>query len=202
MAQPFSNVTWWVRSGQGFSGKRRLFCPRARSARAGPAVHAHTEGDRERRRLPRVALQLSLLHAAAASSSLMHRKEAARGFVDVHDAVWADSVLVHEPAQLGEEPVRVGLLQCRAVELFQALGGLLESQVHATQEFLDPPLARTHVESLCVEPVVIVTALRHSTSVTFKMCSLSRVMSAGDSKACRASLLVPYSVPSGKECSG
>ena len=35
------------------------------------------EGDRERRRLPRVALQLSLLHAASAPSSLMHRKEAA-----------------------------------------------------------------------------------------------------------------------------
>ena len=80
--------------------------------------------DCECRGLPRVALYLSLLHAAAASSNLMHRQEAARRLVDVHDAVCADSVLVHEPAQLDEEPVRVGLLQSRAVELFQALGGL------------------------------------------------------------------------------
>ena len=87
----------------------------------------HAEGDRECRGLLRVALYLSLFDAAAAPSGLMHREEAARGLVDVHDAVCADSVLVHEPAELDEEPVRVGLLQSRAVELLQALGGLLEA---------------------------------------------------------------------------
>ena len=51
----------------------------------------HAEGDRECRRLPRVALQLSLLHAAAAPSNVMHQEETARGLVDVHDAVCADS---------------------------------------------------------------------------------------------------------------
>ena len=112
----------------------------------------HAEGDRECRGLLCVALQLSLLHAAAAPPDLLHREETARGLVDVHDAVCADCVLVHEPAQLDEEPVRVGLLQSRAVELLQALGGLLEAQAHATQESLHPALAGTHVESLCVEP--------------------------------------------------
>ena len=111
---------------------------------------AHAEGDCECRRLPRVALQLSLLHAAAAPSNVMHREETGRGLVDVHDAVCTDSVLVHETAQLDEEPVRVGLLQSRAVELLQALGGLLEAQAHATQKSLDPSLAGTRVESLCV----------------------------------------------------
>ena len=113
----------------------------------------HAEGDCVRRGLPRVALQLSLFDAAAAPSGLMHREEAARGLVDVHDAVCADSVLVHEPAELDEEPVRVGLLQSRAVELLQALGGLFEAQAHATKEILHPPVAGMHVESLCVEPL-------------------------------------------------
>ena len=84
----------------------------------------------------------------------MHREETARGLVDVHDTVCADCVLVHEPAQFDEEPVRVGLLQSRAVELLQALGGLLEAQAHATQEFPHPSIARAHVETRCVEPFV------------------------------------------------
>ena len=45
--------------------------------------------------------------------------------LDVHDAVCVESVLIHQPAQLVEQPVRVGVLLLRAVELFQALGGLL-----------------------------------------------------------------------------
>ena len=61
----------------------------------------HAEGGSERRGLPRVALQLSLLHAAAAPSNVMHWEETARGLVDVHDAVCADSVHVHEPAEQG-----------------------------------------------------------------------------------------------------
>ena len=114
----------------------------------------HAEGDRERRRLPRVVLQLRLFHAAAAPSSQLRPEEAARGLVDVHDAVCAHCVLVHEPAQVDEEPVNVGLLQSRAEELLQALGGLLEAQAHAMQELLDPAVAGTHVVSLCVEPFV------------------------------------------------
>ena len=113
----------------------------------------HAEGDREGRGLLRVALQLGLLLAEATPSGLVHRQEAARGLVDVHDAVCADCVLVHEPAQLDEESVRVGVLLLRAVELFQALGGLLEAQAHATQKFPYPPVARAHVEPLCVEPL-------------------------------------------------
>ena len=70
----------------------------------------------------------------ASRRGLMHRQEAAGGLVDVHDAVCAGSVLVHEPAELDEEPARVGVLLLRAVELFHALGGLLEAQAHAMQE--------------------------------------------------------------------
>ena len=92
----------------------------------------------------------------------MHREEAARGLVDVHDAVCADSVLVHEPAQLDEEPVRVGLLQSRAVELLQALGGLLEAQAHAVQKSwwlgrASSPSASSHSST---RPLTV-TALRH-----------------------------------------
>ena len=82
----------------------------------------------------------------------MHGEEGAGRLVDVHDVVRADCVLVHEPAQLDEEPLRVGLLQSKAVELLQALGGLLVAQAHAVEKPSDPPLAGTGVESLCVEP--------------------------------------------------
>ena len=47
--------------------------------------------------------------------------------------------LVHEQAQLDEEPVRVGVLLLRAVELFQALGGLLEAQAHAVGRAIRTP---------------------------------------------------------------
>ena len=91
----------------------------------------------------------------------MHRQEPAGRLVDVHDAVCADSVLVHQPAQLDEEPVRVGVLLLRTVELFHALGGLLVAQVHAVQELIDPPLAGTDVESLRVEPFAHQAPDRH-----------------------------------------
>ena len=96
----------------------------------------HAEGDRECRGLLCVALQLGLLHATAAPPDLMHRQGAARRLVDIHNAVCAHFVCAHQPAQLDERPVRVGLLQSSAVELFDALGGLLEAQAHATQELL------------------------------------------------------------------
>ena len=70
-------------------------------------------------------------------------------------------MLVHQPAQLDEEPVRVGVLLLRAVELFQALGGLLAAQAHAMQELIDPSLAGTDVESLCVEPFAHQASDRH-----------------------------------------
>ena len=84
----------------------------------------------------------------------MHREEAARDLVDVDDVVGADCVRLHEPAELDEEAMRVGLLQSSAVELLQALGGLLEAQAHATQEFPHPGITRTDVESHFVEPFV------------------------------------------------
>ena len=43
----------------------------------------------------------------------------------------ADSVRAHQPAELDEEAVRVGVLLLRAVDLFHALGGLLAAQTHA-----------------------------------------------------------------------
>ena len=95
----------------------------------------HAEGDRECRGLLGVALQLGLFDATADPPDLLHREEAAGRLVHVHDAVCADSVLVHEPAELDEESVRVGVLVLRAVELFHALGGLLVTQA---QEFLHP----------------------------------------------------------------
>ena len=102
--------------------------------------------------------------------------------VDVHDAVCADSVLVHQPAQLDEQPVLVGLLQSRAVELLQALGGLLEGQAHATHHLWQGRTSSSSALSHSSTRPLIVTALRHSTSVTRRMCSLSQVMSAGDSR--------------------
>ena len=45
----------------------------------------------------------------------------------------SDAIGAHQPAQLDEEPVRVGVLL-----LFHAPGGLLEAQAHATQELLHP----------------------------------------------------------------
>ena len=117
-----------------------------------------------------------------------------------YHVVCADAIGAHQPAQLDEEPVRVGVLLLRAVELFQALGGLLVDQVHAEQELSDPSLARTDVEpsassQSCTKPL-IVTALRHRTSDTRMMCSLSRVMSAGNSK------IILRCVSSGTGCSG
>ena len=100
----------------------------------------HAESDRERRGLFDVALQLGTLDAAA-PPDLMHWEEAARSLVDVDGAVCADCVRVHEPAQLDEQSVRVGLLQSRAVELLQALGGPLAAQAHATHESCDCELA-------------------------------------------------------------
>ena len=102
----------------------------------------HAEGDRECRGLLCVALQPSLFDAVAAQPDVMYRQEAAGRLVGVHD--------VPQPTQLDEQPVRVAVL--RAVELFHALGGLPVAQVRATQESLDPTMAGTAVESLCIEP--------------------------------------------------
>ena len=113
----------------------------------------HAEGDGECRGLLRVALQLGLIDAAAAQLHLIHQQEAAGRLVDVHDAVCADSVCAHEPAQFDEEPVRVGVLLLRAVELLHALGGFLAADAHATQELLDPSQAGTGVDSPCLEPL-------------------------------------------------
>ena len=49
----------------------------------------HAESDRECCGILCVAQQLGLLHAAVAPPDLLHRQEAARGLVDVDDAVCA-----------------------------------------------------------------------------------------------------------------
>ena len=89
---------------------------------------------------------------------LMHMQEAAGRLVDVHDAVCTDSVCL---PKLNEQPMRVGVLLLRAVELFHALGGLLVAQAHVMQEPLHPAITGTDVESLCVEPAVHQARDRH-----------------------------------------
>ena len=171
VTQPLSDVTWRVRSGQGFSGK---------TASVLPACTICTSMSSWPRSMLKAIVNVVASFVLPCSWACFAATEAAGGLVDVHDAVRAECVRVHEPAQLDEQPVRVGLLQSRAVELLQTLGGILVAHAHAVEKPSDPPLAGTHVESLCVEPFV--TALRHSTSVTRRMCSLSRVLSAGESK--------------------
>ena len=144
----------------GLPGQDGVCFARVHDLHQGATVHA--EGGRECRGLVCVALKLSLFVAAVAPSDLLHPQEVARGLVDVHDAVSAGCVLVHQPAQLVGRPVRVGVLLLRTVELFQALGGLLAAQAHAMQELIDPSLAGADVEPLCVEPVVHQALDRHS----------------------------------------
>ena len=145
----------------------------------------HAESDRERRDLLCVALQLSLFQATAAPPDLLHREEPARRLVDVHDAVSADSMLVHQPAQLDEEaracwPLaeqgcgalsRTWRASCSSSAYHAGAAGPISGRASS-------PSASSHSST---RPL-IVTALRHSTSVFRMMCSLSRVMSAGDSK--------------------
>ena len=66
-------------------------------------------------------------------------------------------VLIHQPAQLDEQPVSVGVLLLRAVDLFDALGGLLAAQAHATQESKSWDGRRV----LCVELFVHQASDRH-----------------------------------------
>ena len=109
----------------------------------------------------------------------MHRQEAARRLVHVHDSVCADSVLVHQPEQLDKEPVRIDVLLLRGVELFHALGGLLIAQAHAVQKLSDPSLGRASSSSASSHSCtmfLIVTALRHKRRRSLAgMCSLSCV---------------------------
>ena len=79
--------------------------------------------------------------------------------------------------------MRVAVLLLKAVELFHALGGLPEAQAHGTS----CPSASSQS---CTKPL-IVTALKHKTSDTLLMCSLSRVMSTGESTPFPAERSVP-----------
>ena len=104
---------------------------------------------------------------------------------------------------------RCVLASCRAGlwSSFKHLAGFLKlKRMPRRSLFTQLLLGRASSSSESSHPctrLVIVTALRHSTSVTRMMCSLSRVMSAGDSRlSCRASLLVARSASSGRECSG
>ena len=116
-------------------------------------VTIRAEGDRECRGLLRAALHLSLFNGAAVPPDLMHQQEAAGRLVDVHDSVCADSVLVHQPAKLDEDPVR-WRAAARGCEALSRTWGFHVAQVHTTQESLDPTVAGTGVESLCVQPTV------------------------------------------------
>ena len=57
--------------------------------------------------------------------------------------------------------MRDGEQLLRAEELFHALGGLLATKAHAVEEPSDPPLAKTDVQSLRVEPFEHQTSGRH-----------------------------------------
>ena len=154
MAQPFSDRDVASVLCPGCSGKTASVLPACTICTSmSKAPRSMLKATRERRGLLCVALQLGLFDAAAAPPDLVHREEAARSLVDVHDAVCADSVLVHQLAQLDEQPVRVAVLLLMAVELFHGLGGLLVAQAHAVEELSDPLSPGTDVVSLCVEPV-------------------------------------------------
>ena len=110
----------------------------------------------------------------------MHQHEAAGGLVDVHDAVCAGSVLIHQSAQFDGQPVAVGEL------LLRHLAGFLQlSRMPRKSRFNQLWHGRKSTHSAsghsCTKRL-IVTALGRKTSVTRKMCSQSRVTSAGDSK--------------------
>ena len=86
-------------------------------------VHLH---DQMLKATVNVVASLVLPTAGPASRrGLMHRQEAAGRLVDVHDAVCADSVLVHRPAQLDEEPVRVACCCSGLWSSFTHLAGFL-----------------------------------------------------------------------------
>ena len=78
VAQPFSEMTWRVLSGQGCSGKTGVCLAGVHDLHQHvQRATVHAEGDRERRGLLCLALQLGLLGAAVATADLVHRQEAA-----------------------------------------------------------------------------------------------------------------------------
>ena len=119
------------------------------SMSSGPRCHA--EGGRECRGLLCVPLLMRLFDAAAAPPGLM--KPAGSGTRSRRCSRRSALTACLSMSQLDEQPVRVGLLQSKAVELLQALGGLLDAEVHATQELPDPLSPWTDVQSLIVEPL-------------------------------------------------
>ena len=101
----------------------------------------HAEGDGECRGHSGLALQLGLcVFCSDGPSDRLHRHDTAQGLVYVDHAVCADSVLVHEPAQVDEQPMRVGLLVSGAVH------------GHPMHEIPDPAQAGRNVEAQIVEP--------------------------------------------------
>ena len=98
VAQPFSDVTWRVRSGQGCSGKTASVPPRVHD------LHQHVTSG------PRSMLKATVNVVASPELPCtclfdappdLHWWEAAGGLVDVHDSMCADSVLIHQPARSG-----------------------------------------------------------------------------------------------------
>ena len=129
---------------------------------------------------------------------LVHREEPAGRLVDVHDAVCAHCVC--DISQHSLMNSRCELASCRAGlwSSFKHLAGFLKLKRMPRKSCLtqvspgrtSSPSASSHSYT---KPL-IVTPLRHSTSVTFMMCSLSRVKSAGrQHNSSAASLLVARS---------
>ena len=148
VAQPFTDVTWRVCSGQGFSDKTASVFP------AGTIRTSMSSGPRSMlKAIVNVVISFALPRSWACFAPRRPHPTCCTGRrrLDVSSmftTVCAVCVLVHEPVELDEQLVRVALLQSRAVELLQALGVLLGSQAHATQESLHPALAGTGVEFL------------------------------------------------------
>ena len=173
VAQPFSDVTWQVRSGQGCSGKK---------ASVLPACTICTSMSSGPRSVLKATVNVMASFAFPCSCACARSGAPAGRLVDVHDAVCADSVLVHQAAQLG-----CVLASCRAGlrSSFTHLAGfLLLKRMPRKSCFTQVLPGRTSspFASRSSTKPWIVTALRHRTSVTRMMCSLSRVVSAGDSK--------------------
>ena len=141
---------------------------------------AHAEGDRERRRLPRVALQLGSLGAAAAPPGLMHREEAAGGLVVFTTRSALTACLSMSQHSLMNS--RCVLASCRAGlwSSFKHLAGYLKLRRMPCKSCLthhSPGRASSpSASSQSCTRTLIVTALRHSTSVTSMMCVVHGVV--------------------------
>ena len=154
VAQPFSEMTWWVRSGQGFSGKTASVLPACTictSMSSGPRSILKATVNVV------ASLVLPFSWACFAADGIPIRFAAPGG-----GGTRSSSMLTTRSAptacvsmsqqSLTKRRCALAFWQSRAEALLQALGGLLVAQAHAMQELSDPLSTAAHVETRCVEP--------------------------------------------------